>query len=38
MAQSIHLSDMHIVGVHHVCHDIGRPVSYRVFLANTESQ
>ena len=26
-AQSIQPSDMHTVGVHHVCHDIGHPVS-----------
>jgi len=27
-AQTIQPSDMHTVGVHHVCHDIGRHVSY----------
>jgi len=31
-------SDMHTVGVHHVCHDIGRHVSYGSFGANIESQ
>ena len=39
MAQSIQLSDMHIVGVYHVCHDIGRHVSYGSFFsANIKSQ
>jgi len=36
-AQSIQPSDMHIVGVRHVCHDIGRHVSNERILANTES-
>ena len=32
-------SDVHTVGIHHVCHDIGRHVSYGSFLsANPESQ
>jgi len=29
---------MHTVGVHHVCHDVGRHVTYGFFLANIESQ
>jgi len=29
---------MHTVGVHRVCHDIGRHFSYRSFSANIESQ
>ena len=30
---------MHTVGVHHVCHDIGRHVSYgSLFSANIDSQ
>ena len=32
-AQSIQPSDMHTVGVHHVCHDIGRHVSYGSFFS-----
>ena len=31
-AQSIQPSDMHTVVVHHVCHDIGRHVTYRSFF------
>jgi len=39
MAQSVQLSDMHTVSVHHVCHDIGHRVSYgSLFSANGESQ
>ena len=37
-AQSIQPSDMHRVGVRHVCHDIGRHVSYERILANSDSQ
>jgi len=35
MAQSIQLSDMHTVGIHHICHDIGCHVSYGSFFRLT---
>ena len=37
-AQSIQPSDMHTVGIQHVCHDIRHHVSYDSFSANNESQ
>jgi len=38
MVQSIQLSNIHTVSIHHVCRDIGRHVCYGSFSSNIESQ